>query len=58
MKDGITGNFLFIIAGVVALYIGLKWKKPSYSYDIGVVHKYGLIILGSMCVIYGIASFF
>ena len=56
MKDDIIGNFLFIIAGVIALYIGLKWKKPSYGG--GVVHKYGLIILGSMCVIYGIASFF
>lgn len=56
MKDSIADNFLSIIAGVVALLLGLKWKKPSYGG--GVVHKYGLIVLGAMCIIYGIASFF
>ena len=58
MKDDIINNFLFIVVGVITLYIGLKWKKPKNFYDVGFLHKYALIILGAMCVIYGIASFF
>lgn len=54
MNEDNLENCLFIMAGITSLYIGLKWKKPSYGG--GVVHKYALIILGCMSLLYGIVS--
>ena len=49
-------NFLFIMAGSVMLYVGLKWKTQKDFTDFRIVHKYTLIVLGSMAILYGIVS--
>lgn len=56
MKGSIMENLLFILAGIIVLYIGLRWKNPNYGG--GIVHKYTLIILGAMAFIYGLVTLF
>jgi hypothetical protein len=46
MTDQMLQSFLFIIAGISALLVGMKWKKLTYGGAL--VHKYGLIVLGLM----------
>lgn len=48
--------FLFVLFGFILIYVGVQWKKPNYGG--GIVHKYGLIILGLMSLIYGLISLF
>ena len=56
MYDDTKYNILSILLGLVALYLGLTWKKPSYGG--GVVQKYTSIVVGIMSLLYGIFSLF
>ena len=56
MNRNINMDLLFILIGIIALIVGLTWKKPSYGG--GVVHKYAAIIIGTLFVIYGVISLF
>jgi hypothetical protein len=55
MKNTYYG-LLFISIGLLVLILGLMWKKPTYGG--GVVQKYTSIVVGTMSVLYGIASLF
>ena len=54
MKENTIKDLLFILIGIIGLIVGLTWKKPSYGG--GVVHKYGVIVIGFIFLIYGIIS--
>jgi hypothetical protein len=48
-------GFLFAALGLSSLYIGIKWKSPSYKK--GIVNQYGLILLGITLILASILSF-
>ena len=52
MSEDIKYGLLFLGIGLLNLYIGVAWKKPSYGG--GVVRKYGSICLGITLVLYSI----
>ena len=56
MSEGIKYNLLAILLGVIALALGIRWKRPSYGG--GYVHKYKLIIIGFLLLIFGFISLF
>ena len=52
MNHDIQYGVFSIALGLISLYLGLAWKKPTYGG--GIVRKYGSIVLGFFLVIYGI----
>ena len=56
MKDNDNYDVLMIIIGAFSLYMGLRWKKPSYGG--GIAHKYGAIALGFIFIVFGVKSIF
>lgn len=56
MQNNMGYNILFILIGTVLLVLGFTGKNPNYGG--GIVHKYFGIILGFICLLYGIFSMF
>jgi hypothetical protein len=49
-------DLLFILIGLVNLYLALNWKKPAYGG--GIVRKYFSMTIGILFIIYGLFSLF
>jgi hypothetical protein len=56
MSEHTKYSLLAILLGIICLYLGLTWKKPTYGG--GIVQKYTSIVLGAMSLLYGIFSLF
>ena len=52
MNENIKYGILFILVGVIGLFLGITWKKPNY--ESGKVRKYLSIAGGILAIIFGI----
>jgi len=52
MNEDLKYGLLFLGIGVLSLYIGISWKKPSYGGGVG--HKYASIGVGVIFLAYSI----